>query len=185
MRLAKDELLNAEQIKNLLISLGKELELHGYSGEVYLVGGAAIALAYDGRRTTTDLDAIFEPKSVIYEAAARVATRYDLGPGWLNDAVKELVPPNDPHSVIALEAPGITVSAASARNLLAMKVAASRVDRDQDDILFLAGILGLTTSEEVLAVVEDVWGTAASRLAPKCRFLVQEMFPSSAPMDGV
>ena len=184
MHLATDEMLNANQIKTLLISLGKELERRGYTGEVYLVVGAAIALAYDGRRTTTDLDAIFEPKSVIYEAAERVASKYELGPGWLNDAVKGLVPPNDPHSVIALEAPGITVSAASARNLLAMKVAASRVDRDQDDIRFLADILDLTTSEEILAVVEDVWGPAASRLAPKCRFLVQEMFPGGAPMDG-
>ncbi|MCL1801903.1 MAG: DUF6036 family nucleotidyltransferase [Promicromonosporaceae bacterium] len=179
MPLTADELLNADQIKALLLSLGKELQLHGYTGEVYLVGGAAIALAYDGRRTTTDLDAVFEPKSVIYEAAERVAEKYELEPGWLNDAVKGLVPPNDPHSVIALEAPGITVSAASARNLLAMKVAASRVDRDQDDIRFLAGLLDLTTSEEILALVEEVWGPAASRLAPKCRFLVQEMFPSA------
>ena len=143
---------------------------------MYLVGGAAIALAYDGRRTTTDLDAVFEPKTVIYEAAARVALQFGLPATWLNDAVKGLIPPHDPESLVAFEAPGICVSVASPRNILAMKVAAARVDRDEDDIRFLAGILGLTTADEILAVVADVWGAAASRLAPKCCFFVQEMF---------
>lgn len=55
---------------------------------MYIVGGAAIALAYDKRRSTRDRDAVFEPKAVIYEAAAAVAERLGLPPGWLNDAVK-------------------------------------------------------------------------------------------------
>lgn len=55
---------------------------------MYLVGDAAIALAYDARRSTRDIDAIFEPKMAIYQAAAEVAPRLGLPVSWLNDAVK-------------------------------------------------------------------------------------------------
>jgi len=48
-------------------------------------------MAYDARRATRDIDAVFEPKTVIYEAAAEVAERRGLPPGWLNDAVKALL----------------------------------------------------------------------------------------------
>jgi len=34
-----------------------------------------MALAYNMRRTTADVDGVFEPKAVIYEAARRVADR--------------------------------------------------------------------------------------------------------------
>lgn len=40
---------------------------------MYVVGGAAIALAFDERRSTHDVDAVFEPKETVYEAAAVVA----------------------------------------------------------------------------------------------------------------
>jgi hypothetical protein len=37
-----------------------------------------MALAYSTRRATRDLDAVFEPKQVIYEIARRVADRHGL-----------------------------------------------------------------------------------------------------------
>ncbi len=40
---------------------------------MYVVGGAAIALAFDERRATRDIDAVFEPKAAVYEAADVVA----------------------------------------------------------------------------------------------------------------
>ncbi len=50
-----------------------------------VVGGAAIALAYDERRSTRDIDAVFVPKMHVYRAAARVAADRGLPVGWLND----------------------------------------------------------------------------------------------------
>lgn len=55
---------------------------------MYVVGGAAVTLAYDTRRSTRDIDAVFEPKAPVYQAAAEVAEQLGLPPGWLNDAVK-------------------------------------------------------------------------------------------------
>lgn len=41
---------------------------------MYVVGGAAIALAFDERRATRDIDAVFEPKASIYDEARRCRT---------------------------------------------------------------------------------------------------------------
>jgi hypothetical protein len=47
-----------------------------------------VALAYSARRATRDLNAVFEPKQVIYEVAHQVGTRHGLPDDWLNDGVK-------------------------------------------------------------------------------------------------
>lgn len=167
--------LDALQIRELLYLLGAELHKNGISGELYLVGGAAIALAYDFRRTTRDLDAVFEPKMIIYDAAHRIANEMGLEEDWLNDAVKGLVPPGDPAPREVLSVPGLTVLVPSPEFLLAMKVAAARVDRDGDDIRFLANLLGLTTAAEVLEITFAVWGDPR-RIPPKSSFFVQEIF---------
>jgi hypothetical protein len=171
-------LFEADEIRRYLLALGEDLEERGNRAEIFLVGGAAIALAYDARRMTRDLDAVFEPKSVVYEAAERVAERFDLEPDWLNDAVKGFLPGTDADACTVLEAPGIHVAAGSPRYLLAMKVASARVDRDTDDIRFLAELCGYRTAAEVLATTEEIWGRMYA-LLPKSRFLVEEVFSQS------
>jgi hypothetical protein len=64
--------MDRAEIIDALTALAAELESRGVSGEMYVVGGAAIALAFDERRATRDIDAVFEPKSKIYEAAANL-----------------------------------------------------------------------------------------------------------------
>jgi len=91
-------------------------------------------MAYDARRATRDIDAVFEPKTVIYEAAAEVAERRGLPPGWLNDAVKALLAGDDPAAAPILDVPGLRCVAASPRIPLAMKVLAHRVGEDEDDV---------------------------------------------------
>jgi hypothetical protein len=63
------------EIISLLRELGERLEARGLAGEMYVVGGAAIALAFDERRSTADVDAVFEPKLEIYAAAAGARCR--------------------------------------------------------------------------------------------------------------
>ena len=110
-------------------ALSDELAARGTRGDVFVVGGAAIALAYADRRVTRDIDAIFEPKVVIYDAARRVAEQLSLPDDWLNDAVKSFAPGNDPNRQIVLSTPSLEVAAASPEYLLAMKLLASRVDQ--------------------------------------------------------
>lgn len=66
-------LIGADQIRMLLLELGRRLDSRGIEARLFLVGGAAMALAYNRDRVTRDLDAVFEPKQEIYAEAARMA----------------------------------------------------------------------------------------------------------------
>ena len=55
---------------------------------------------------------------------------------------------------VVLDLPGITVSVPSPHYLLALKVQAARIDRDQDDIRFLARETGAKTADDVLRIAE-------------------------------
>jgi hypothetical protein len=163
------------EIVEALTAVGRVLHARGIAGELYIVGGAAIALALDARRSTRDVDAVFEPKGAIYEAAAEVATALDLPPGWLNDAVKGFLAGPDPEAAPVLEVPGLRCLAASPRMLLALKVLAHRAGEDDDDVRLLARALGLDRAADVLAVAEEVFG---DRLDVAARFFVEELFAS-------
>ena len=89
-------MLSRDDIVTLLHELANELEARGTHGDLFLVGGAAMALAYSTRRATRDLDAIVEPKQVIYDAAKQVGDHRGLPPDWLNDGVKGFLPGPDP-----------------------------------------------------------------------------------------
>jgi uncharacterized nucleotidyltransferase DUF6036 len=165
--------MQREQIVAALTSLGVRLDERGIEGEIYVVGGAAIAIAFDARRATRDVDAVFEPKQEIYAAAEEVGAELRLPPGWLNDGVKGFVAGPDDQATTALEVPGLRVLVASPRILLAMKVLAHRIGEDDDDVRLLARELGLDDADAVLALAEDVYG---DRLDAAARFFVEELF---------
>jgi hypothetical protein len=167
--------MDREQIVAALTDLAAELNRRGASAEMYVVGGAAIALAFDERRATRDIDAVFEPKDTVYEAAAVVAEKRGLPDGWLNDAVKGFLGGSDPQASPVLDLPGLRCLAASPRTLLALKVLAHRVGEDEGDVRILADALRLDSAEDVLAVAEETYG---DRLDPAARFFVEEIFGS-------
>lgn len=167
--------MDRTEIIAALTALAEELDSQGVSAQMYVVGGAAIALAFDERRSTRDIDAVFEPKAVVYEAAARLAERSGLAPDWLNDAVKGFLVGEDVGAAPILQRPGLSVLTASPRTLLAMKVLAHRPGEDDEDVRLLATHLGLTRAEDILAVAEQTYG---DRLDPAARFFVEELFPA-------
>lgn len=164
--------MNRDEIIGALTALAAELQKRGVSAEMYVVGGAAIALAYDERRATRDIDAVFEPKQVVYDAAATVAEERGLPPAWLNDAVKGFLAGADSAAAPVLDLPGLRCLAASPEILLSLKVLAHRVGEDEDDVRLLARKLGLARAEDVLAIAERTFG---DRLDPAARFFVEEL----------
>jgi hypothetical protein len=102
-------------------------------------------------------------------------SRHGLPDTWLNDAVEGILPGPDPDIRDVMSVPGLRVSVPSPRYLLALKVFASRVDRDRDDIVFLAGLCNARTADEVLAITESVMG--GRPLLPRSQFFIQELFP--------
>lgn len=163
-----------------LEELGRRLDHAGERAELYIVGGAAMALVFTRDRVTRDIDAVFIPKSRVYEVARTMAEEDNtLGPDWLNDAVKGFLPRIEDHEAqVIMERPGIRVLVASARRLLAMKVFAARADRDRDDILTLCREANITTIDEVLKLTNELYGDL---LTPKSKFIAIELLQDSLP----
>lgn len=89
---ANGPLLDRAQIQELLNELGRRCASHGISADLLIVGGGAIAPAYSNDRATRDIDAIFEPKMLVYQEAERMVNELGIPRDWLNDAVKGLMP---------------------------------------------------------------------------------------------
>jgi len=154
--------LTAEQLEHLLVELDEELGRTEVLADIYVVGGAAMALAYDGRRSTRDLDAIFRPAELVRDAAAQVAKRYPklgLRPDWLNDHAAHWVPTEpDIGKRVIYSGRAISVMVASPEFVLAMKLRAARDVRDRADIVMLCRLLGVSDEQRLLDVVEAAYG---------------------------
>jgi hypothetical protein len=89
---ADGPLLGQERIRELLVELGRRCAADEIAADMFIVGGAAIALAYSESRATRDIDAVFEPKMRVYDIAKLMADELGLPRDWLNDGVKGLLP---------------------------------------------------------------------------------------------
>jgi hypothetical protein len=116
--------MGRDDLLDLLRDLGGRLQQRGLSADLYVVGGAAIALAFDHRRVTRDIDAAFHPADTVREEASRLAEQRGLPPDWLSSAAIAFAPPGRDEDAVALDLPGLAVSVASPEHLLAMKLAA-------------------------------------------------------------
>jgi len=161
-------------ILKALQALGDELTRRDIRGQIFVVGGAAMALAYSTRRVTRDIDAVFEPKSAIYQAAASVAEDLELPDDWLNDAVKGFMPGDDADPRAVPDIHGIEVTTASPRYLLAMKLMAMRVGEDDEDIEILLHECDLQSTQDALNLLEQIYPNR--ELTPKTRFFLEEIF---------
>lgn len=171
--------LTAHDIRALFDLLDAELATAGATGEVHIVGGAVMCLAFAARDATRDIDAFFKPASVVRAAAARVAARARISAAWLNDAVKEFLSPRGDYGPF-LELPNLRVFIAQPAYLLAMKCVAMRLGEefhDLDDVRFLLRYLNITTADEALAIVLRYFDEHQVR--PKTRLALEELLPGS------
>ncbi len=161
------------RVVSALEALGEELTRSGIRGQIFVVGGAAMALAYSTRRVTKDIDAVFEPKSEIYAAARKVAEDLGLPEDWLNDAVKGFMPGADEHRRPVPDVHGIEVTTASPRYLLAMKLMAMRFGEDEEDIEILLRECGVGSAQEALEILGQVYPDTEP--PPKTRFFLEQL----------
>jgi hypothetical protein len=84
-------LLDRAGIENAFRRLGDRLARRGVVADIYVFGGAAMALAYDARRATRDIDAVFQPHGVVIEEARAVASELGLPQWWLNEQASAYV----------------------------------------------------------------------------------------------
>jgi predicted nucleotidyltransferase len=167
-------LLDRAGIQRALTRLGERLHRRGVTADLYIFGGAAIALAFDARRATRDIDALFVPHGIVLDEARAVADELGLPPWWLNEQASVYVAPGrDVDAPRVFDHPGLRVAIASPERLLAMKVLAAR-PRDEDDVRLLAAHLGLTSAAAVLDLTAEIFPD--EHVLDRARLLVEDLF---------
>ena len=155
---AVSAMLNREQLIELLDEVSKELRHERVRAQVYVIGGAAMSLGFSRDRRTEDVDArIDRGHAGLVKAVQRVGRRHGLAAGWLNEQATTAIPRKPDESARTLyESANLTVTGASARHLLAMKLYSGR-EKDRQDIGTLIGELKLRNREEAVAIYESLF----------------------------
>ncbi len=172
--------LTQNDLRRLFELLNEELRRSGTRGELFLVGGAVMCLAYAARPSTQDVDALFRPPVQVREAAARVAARAKVKADWLNDGVKGFVSAQGEFAPF-LELDHLRVMVALPEYLLAMKCLAMRIGaefHDEDDVRYLLRHLDLRTQEKALAVITKYY--PLENFPQKTLYALAELLPHSA-----
>lgn len=167
--------LTKNDIERLLRELNTELGKSGVKGELYLVGGAVMCLAYGARAATRDLDGLFRPSKQVRAAAAKVGLANDLSDNWLNDAVKGFFSERGSFTTY-LALSHLTIFVADAAYLLAMKCLSARIGsefHDIDDVRYLLRYLNITTSAQAKTILETYY--PLERFPQKTLYLLEEL----------
>ncbi|MGI9141447.1 MAG: hypothetical protein ACR2GJ_10095 [Gemmatimonadaceae bacterium] len=168
-------MLSATRIRELFDLLNGRLSDEDVIGELYLVGGAVMSLAFAARPSTNDVDTLFVPKETIRRLARKVAVDAGVSENWLNDAAKGFLGDCGEFSPW-LELSHLRVFIPVPEYLLAMKCIAFRLGpefRDEEDVRYLLRYLNLERAEDALAIVERYF--PADQIPPKTRFALQEI----------
>jgi hypothetical protein len=167
--------MTQEQILQAFNALNDELAREGVKGEVGVVGGAAMVLAFNARESTRDVEAVFDPSSKVRAAAMRVSEMQGLPVDWLNDAVKGFMPADTQPRSILLDLPFLSVWVPPPQYLLAMKAISARFDsNDAADLRTLIRYMQLRRAEDVLEVVARYY--PRNQIPPRTQYFLEELF---------
>lgn len=170
--------LTGRRLLDLFGQLSAEMERRGEQAQLFVVGGAAMALAYDAARSTHDVDGAFEPSSAVRAASVVIAADRELPVDWLNDAVKGFLPGDDPSPQTVFESESLLVQVASPEYLLAMKLYSGRVENDRADAVKLFQIAGYSSADQAMKLLSDTYGDQL--LTPRHQYLAQEVAEAAA-----
>lgn len=148
--------MDSDEITAALEALAGELRRQRVNAKIYIVGGAAMVLAFHARTSTADIDAGVYPPEKVLAAADEVGLRLGLPKGWLNDQAKIYLSGLGPNRWLpVLHWDSLEVVAADERTMLALKLRASRGRRDEGDIRFLIKRLGLHSTSAVIDLYDE------------------------------
>lgn len=151
--------------------------------DLSVYGGAALALAFNIRQATRDVDAVVHgAPDFLRLAAAEVAAQEGWPSDWLNDGVKGFTSSHEQMRLMedfeASPTGGLRIYMPTPEYLFAMKCMAMRPEglegsHDISDIEALADEAGIEDAQTALSLVEAFY--PASRIPPKVRFGVEEI----------
>ncbi|MFT4217681.1 MAG: DUF6036 family nucleotidyltransferase [Micropruina sp.] len=144
--------LGRADLLGYLGEVGQLLRDQHLQASIYVVGGAAMALVFDSRRVTRDVDASIQSDRAPFDAAVReVARRHNLSPTWVNSSAVAFFTNQPDDGASELTLPGLRITVASVDHLIAMKLRAGR-GRDLDDLEVLFRQAGVTGPEAALGI---------------------------------
>ena len=147
-------MLGRSELLTLFEELDGLLAAGGGVHELLVVGGAALALRWEGR-LSDDVDVVNVSLAPEVKAAVVVmADNRGLPTGWLNADAAAFAPNMPTGATVAYRGRHLVVRVAGGDYLLAMKLRASR-DRDLDDAVVLARETGRTTRESLYELITD------------------------------
>lgn len=171
--------LTQKDIRRLFELLDEELARTGTRGELFVVGGAVMCLAYAARPSTRDVDAWFKPVEASRKAAARVAERAKVPGNWLNDGVKGYLSARGEFAPYA-EYEHLRVLVAQPEYLLAMKCLAMRIGEefhDEDDVRYLLRYLNIETYAAAVEIIGRYY--PLERFPQKTLYALEGLIPKS------
>ena len=176
-------LLKKEDILRGLRSIDAQAKAAGVLVDLSIYGGAALALAFDLRHATRDVDAVVRgAPDFLRVAAARVAQDEGWPTDWLNDGVKGFTSSNEKMRLMedfaASTEGGLRIHTPTPEYMFAMKCMAMRPEgidgsHDISDIEALADAANIQDTEAALALVQAFY--PAARIPPKVKFGVEEI----------
>jgi hypothetical protein len=158
-----DVQLSKATIETALYRLGDEAADAGETVTLIVVGGTAMVLGYQARQSTRDVDAYFRTppaRAQTRQWSAKVAHDLNLPADWLNDGAKGFMQ-GVAQGPLLLQGRGIMVYQVAPEQLLAMKLAAWRDERDRNDAAIILQTIRYTTSDK-----DAVWKTITPFLTP-------------------
>jgi hypothetical protein len=164
------------ELERMLCLLNEQLGKNGVTGEVCIVGGAAMILAFGSRESTRDIDALVMAPSSVRRAVGQVAEAAGLPANWLNDGVKGFASGEPTELKEVLKFSHLRIVAPSAEYILAMKCLAARVgldEHDKEDTKFLIKHVGLGSAAAISEIVEKYY--PRERIAAKTQYFIQEV----------
>jgi len=151
--------LTGDEIEGLLAELLERADDAGVDADIFLVGGAAMALQLGRDQLTPDVDGLFRPFDRIRAIAQAMAEEHGLSPQWINENARPFIAfdTDDPRHFVTITLRGRALRIASPRALLAMKMA-RYARKDYADVTTLIQQLNLTTPEQIVALTIEVLG---------------------------
>ncbi|MEO7349248.1 MAG: hypothetical protein ABIW32_05240 [Terrimesophilobacter sp.] len=158
--------LSADEIRELLGELLDHAAAEGIEVDVFLIGGAAMAIHLGRDQLTPDVDGLFHPVEEVKRIGRRMAIEHGLDPDWVNDNARPFITfdPTDRRFFDEVEIRGHKLRLASKPALLAMKMA-RYARKDYADISALIRALGLTLPDQIVDLTYEVLGEESMSLS--------------------
>jgi hypothetical protein len=149
-----EPLFDRNDIIAAFTELADRLERAGVVGQVHVIGGAAMLLAYEpDRASTRDVAAMFSSDTPVVKAVRDIAHERQWPSTWLNNQASVYASRTPGEGPRVFDHPHLQVMATPADHLLAMKALAARATSDRDDLEFLISYLGITSQQEVWGII--------------------------------